>query len=443
MKKPIRNIMISLITFLFVLNGNLIAQNESKKIDDTEKKQVVDSIRKFMKNYYVFPDVGNQIAELVAKNYEKGVYKSAKTYSEFSQQINKDLLSINNDKHIGMRYMPEEIMRMKESEKNNDDSYEKLELMRAKNNNFGFKELKILTGNIGYLKLNGFFDAEIGGETAIAAMNFLANTKAVIIDLTDNGGGSPSMIQLISSYFFEDTKHLNSFYIREGDKTKQFWTQAVVQGPKMVNTDLYILTSSRTFSAAEEFTYNLKNMKRASIVGETTGGGAHPVSGHMINDNFIVRVPFGKAVNPITKTNWEGTGIKPHIEVKRDHALNTAWLTALKKLNDKEKNKQLKDIYLWAIEGLDAKVNPLKLEQKTLESYVGKYGPRAITYEDGQLYYQREDRPKYKMVPIKEDYFYFEDLDYFRLRIIKKNNEVVALEGNYEGGYKDRSDKDK
>jgi len=300
-----------------------------------------------------------------------------------------------------------------------------------------------LAGNIGYIKLNGFTDASVGGNTAIATMNFLANTKAIIFDLTDNGGGSPSMIQLITSYFFEDSEHLNSFYYRDGDVTKQFWTQAVVQGPKMINTELYVLTSSRTFSAAEEFTYNLKSMERATIIGETTGGGAHPVNDYIINNNFTISIPFGRAINPITKTNWEGTGVKPHVEISRDKALNTAWLTALKKIEKKEENKLIKQSCKWAIEGLNAKLNPITIDKKTLETYAGKYGPRNIVFENGELFYQRENRPKYKMIPIKEDYFGFEEIEYFRLKVIKEKNEVIAVEGYYDSGQVDRNEKSK
>ncbi len=341
-----------------------------------------------------------------------------------------------------MRYAPEQIKMQKESAENEDENYQNFRLEMQKSRNFSFKELKILDGNIGYIKLNAFNDAEVAGKTAIAAMNFMANTKAVIFDLTDNGGGSPSMIQLLSSYFFEDVQHLNSFYSRDGNITKQFWTQANVHGPKMVNTDIYVLTSERTFSAAEEFTYNMKSMKRGTIVGETTGGGAHPVNLYTVNDNFTIQIPFGRAINPITKTNWEGTGVEPDIKVSKDKALNTAWLTALKKLKKEEKNPQIKDSYEWAINGLNAELNPIKIDDKILKSYVGKYGPRNIISENNILYYQRENGLKMKMIPIKDDYFGFGEIEYFRLKIIKENGKVVAVEGRYDNGSTDRNKKD-
>jgi C-terminal processing protease CtpA/Prc len=312
---------------------------------------------------------------------------------------------------------------------------------RQEHVNFNFKEIKILPGNVGYLKFNSFPDASTAGPTAIAAMNFLSHTDALIIDLTDNGGGSPSLIQLITTYFFEEPKHINSFYIREGDKTEQFWTLTFVPGERMPETDIYILTSGFTFSGAEEFTYNLKNMKRAVIVGETTGGGAHPVNEHIINDNFGISVPFGKAVNPITNSNWEGTGIEPHVKAEKSKALDVAYVMALDSLLTKEENEDVKQELAWAKEGLQAKLYPFMLDEKKFKDFVGVYGPRKITLEDGQLYYQRDNRPKMKMIPMSEDMFMLDDLAYFRLKFIRENGRIVALEGHYDNGTVDKNDK--
>ena len=158
-------------------------------------------------------------------------------------------------------------------------------------------------------------------------MAFLANCDALIVDLRENGGGSPEMIQLLSSYFFSgEPRHLNSFYYRLDEKTEQYWTLPYVPGANLAETDLYVLTSSCTFSGAEEFTYNLKNMKRATIIGEATGGGAHPVRLEILNDHFVMRVPYARAVNPISKTNWEGTGIEPDVQVPAGRALDQARL---------------------------------------------------------------------------------------------------------------------
>ena len=418
------------------------AQETEIKIDADEQELVIDSIAKFMAGKYVFPDVGEQMGELVKKNLKDGVYKDINNPHEFAVKVTEDLRSVSNDKHIGLRYAPEMIAMIKKTEEDeNNKEYEEYEKKMRESNNFAFKEIKILPGNVGYLKFNAFYDASVAGPTAIAALNFLAYTNALIIDLTDNGGGSPSLIQLMTSYFFEDTEHLNSFYIREGDKTQQFWTLPYVPGKKMTETDIYVLTSTRTFSGAEEFTYNLKNMERATIIGETTGGGAHPVERHIINDNFGITIPFGRAVNPITNTNWEGTGIEPNIETTKGEAKETAYLMALEKLSEKEQDEKIKYGIDWAIVRLKAKLEPKTLDEKNMKKYVGVYGPRKITFENGALYYQREDRTKMKMIPIDEDTFMFEEIDYFHLQIITEDGKAVGVKGLYDSGRSDENKK--
>ena len=275
---------------------------------------------------------------------------------------------------------------------------------------------------------------------AVGAMAFLANCDALIIDLRENGGGSPEMIQLLSSYFFSgEPRHLNSFYYRMDEKTEQYWTQPYVPGAKLADTDLYVLTSGYTFSGAEEFTYNLKNMKRATIVGETTGGGAHPVRIEVLNDHFAIGVPYARAVNPISKTNWEGTGVEPDVKVPAAQALAQAHLLALEKLAAKEKDPGVKGAYQWALDGIKAELNPGTVAAERRESYVGNYGPRKITLENGILFYQREKRPKMKMLPMSENYFAFVEAPDFRLKIVIKEGRVAGIEGHYEDGTVDFS----
>jgi retinol-binding protein 3 len=434
----------ALFALLLAFAGFTFGQADQPEIKLTkqEKTQVVDSISKFMADKYVFPDVGKKIGDVVTKNLKDGVYESITNPEEFAGKLTEDMRSVNNDRHIGVKFSPDYIAMVNKA--NADENNKEMEEYEKRTNeytNYNFKEVKILPGNVGYLKFNSFKDASAAGPTAIAAMNFLAYTDALIIDLTDNGGGSPSLIQLITTYFFNEPEHLNSFYIREGDKTEQFWTLPYVPGPKMTETDIYVLTSGNTFSGAEEFTYNLKNLKRATIVGETTGGGAHPVNMHIINDHFAVSVPFGKAINPITNTNWEGTGIEPDVKVSKDKAMETAYLLALEKRMEKEENKEIKQSVAWTIDGIKAKQNPVTLDEKTLKLYAGQYGPRKITLENGELFYQREGRPKMKMVPMKADLFMFDDIDYFRVKFIREGDKVVALEGNYDNGSTDRNEK--
>jgi C-terminal processing protease CtpA/Prc len=352
---------------------------------------------------------------------------------------------VSHDKHLGILYAPETIAMIKMAQENpEDDSYNEMQREQLRKNNYGFKEVKILPGNIGYIDFRMFAETATGsGETAIAAMQFLANTDAIIFDLRQNGGGSPSMIQLLTTYLYEgEPQHLNTFYWRPSDEYNQFWTLPHVPGKRMPDVNVYVLTSRSTFSGAEEFTYNLKNMERAIIVGEITGGGAHPVGQAIINDNFGIRIPMGKAINPITETNWEGVGISPHYEVPSADAYDKAYFLALDSLMKDQDNPEDLAGYQWIMDGLKAKIEPVVLTEKEARKCVGKYGPRDITYKNGHLYYTREDRPTRKMIPMSENLFMFDDIDYFRLEVVFENDEAVAVVGHYDSGRTDRHKRD-
>ena len=429
-----------LLTLLVCLSGVIVnAQNDVPKIDAAEKKLIIDSVSVMLKRSYIFEDVAVKMTDLILKKYNDGGYNAVDNPMEFGRIITDDLRSVCKDKHLTLLFAPF-MIKMERDKSKGDTNAANADLRRLRDDNYGFKEIKILPGNVGYLKFNAFRESQEAMQTAIGAMNFLANTGALIIDLRDNGGGSATMIQLISSYFFGgEPVHLNSFYYRENNLNEQTWTLPYVPGRKLLNTDLYILTSNYTFSAAEEFTYNLKNLKRATIIGETTGGGAHPVKDAIINDHFMLMIPYGRAINPIPNTNWEGTGIEPHVSIARSAAYDTAYLIALDKLMEKEKDERYKTKYKWIIDGAKAKLNPSVPDLKTMKSYAGVYGARKITFENGALFYQRVNGPKLKMIPMSVDYFMFSEVDYFRLKILKENDKVIGLEGRYDDGRTDKT----
>ena len=419
-------------------------ERPDKVIDASMQAEIIDSVTQALNEIYVFPDVAKKMEKHLRKQYKKKVYKDITSLAEFTQKLTEDLQEISHDKHLWVRFVPDEMMSMFEGDTLTDEQKQR-ELEEKRGDNFCFKEIKLLEGNIGYVDLRCFAGAADAGPTAIAAMNFLAYTDAIIFDLRQNGGGSPSMIQLISSYFFPERVHLNSFYIRKSDSTKQFWTQAHVQGPRMSDVDLYVLTSSYTFSAAEEFTYNLKSMERATIIGDTTGGGAHPIEVKPFQNLSIgMSLPFGRAVNPVTGTNWEGTGIAPHIAVPQEQALDVAHLEALKKLLEKTEDADRKAQLEWAIEGKKVKLNPVTVEVSQLQKYVGQFGPRKFWVEDGVLCYQREDRPKYALIPMGDHKFMLEGLDYFRIQFVEEpTGEFNEMIGQYDSGRTDGNKRDK
>lgn len=446
-----RRLTLSLTIFVLLLLTTAVfgqvvrrAGGESLTVDSKMQMEIIDSVAYALNEIYVFPDVAKEMEKHIRKQYKDKVYKDITSLDQFVQKLTDDLRGISHDKHLGIRVVPLEYLNRLQDDTLSDAERQR-QLEQQQYNNFAFKKIELLPGNVGYLKFDGFNEALHAGGTAIAALNFLAYCDALIIDLRENGGGSPSMIQLITSYFFDEPKHINSFYIRKEDSINQFWTQAYVSGPRLSDVDLYILTSSYTFSAAEEFTYNLKNMERATIVGETTGGGAHPVDFRIFNNLKVgMSLPFGRAINPITGTNWEGTGIEPHIKTTNENAYNAAYLEALKKLHEKAADDQRKNILSWHMSLLESKINPYTLDQNALNEYVGIYGPRKVTFENGNLYYQRENNPSYKLIPMAKDKFYIAELDFFQVLFERdETGKIDRITGLYDNGQTDSNLKDK
>jgi C-terminal processing protease CtpA/Prc len=200
--------------------------------------------------------------------------------------------------------------------------------------NAAFVKVERLPGNVGYIRVDGFLEPGIGCEPLLAAMTFVKHTDALLVDLRYNPGGTPPMIRDFCSYFFSGDKpvHLNSIYFRKGDRTVESWTTKEVPGPRYLDKPIYVLTSAGTFSGAEECAYNLQAQKRATVVGEATRGGAHPSDGDVVVDHFLVSIPTGRAINPVTKSNWEGAGVQPDVACDADKALDTARELAVKTL---------------------------------------------------------------------------------------------------------------
>jgi len=307
----------------------MTAADMSLKIDAATRARVIDGAVAKLNEFYVFPETAKKMAEAVQARLKSGGYDAITDADEFASKLTEDLRAVSNDKHLGVNFSARAIPNREPNANptpNPTPDPAALERQRAQvlqRNNCAFEKIEWLPSNIGYLKFNGFAGPELCGPTVTTAMSFLANVDALIIDLRGNGGGDPAMVAYICSYLFAERTHLNDLYNRKEDKTTEFWTKDV-PGPRLAKQPVFVLTSKRTFSGAEEFTYNLKNLKRATIIGETTGGGAHPVSGHRIDDHFSIGVPFARAINPITKTNWEGTGVEPDIKVPASEALEVA-----------------------------------------------------------------------------------------------------------------------
>lgn len=319
---------------------NLKAQDKENLLTTKEKYDIIASVKTNLEESYVDLDVSKKIIIALDKNLKSNKYKKITSPTEFSKIITEDLQNISKDLHLKVQFEPKRIAQEKNvvSEEMQLEM-EKKKAMQMAEINYGFTEAKILDGNIGYLNLRLFADVKYAEETATATMNFLSNTNAIIIDLRTNGGGVPNMMQLLSSYFFDETPVLLSdFYERKTNTKTQLFSLANVNGKRSTNKPIYILTSKQTFSAAEAFAYTLKNLNKAIIVGEVTKGGANRTKRINLNDSFTISMPYIQSIHPITKTNWEGKGVQPNIETDEKEAFIFAYIDAINKthINNKE-----------------------------------------------------------------------------------------------------------
>jgi hypothetical protein len=243
---------------------------ESRPVSGSERAALVEAAAKVLRASYVYPKVGEAMAADMEARLKAGGYDAVGDERALAARLTADCRAISHDRHLAVR------LGAKEEGSEGPEVGPPHAVMEAEN--YAFKKVEVLPGNIGYLRFDMFIPTEEAKATGAAAMAFLAHCDAVIVDLRQNGGGSPEMIQFLTSYLFDEPVHLNDMVDREGKVVEEFWTLKDVPGQRFrKGLPVFVLTSSRTFSGAEEFTYNLKNLERATIVGETTGGGAHPV----------------------------------------------------------------------------------------------------------------------------------------------------------------------
>ncbi|MDX1934049.1 MAG: S41 family peptidase [Capsulimonadales bacterium] len=337
-------IYVALLSVTSVLSSVTALAREAKgMIDAATRERVLHTVLKKLNEQYVFPETARKMEVAIRERMARKEYDRLTDGQAFAETLTRDLREVCQDKHLRVMYSPDPLPR--DNGRPMDPPQEAIDEMRRQvtRENFGFERVEVLPGNLGYLKINYFVDPEWMGDTLRAAFDYLGGTDALIIDLRDNGGSmSEQAIPRVCSYLFEKPTHINSLYWRPSGKTTDYYTLAQVPGKRYLNKPVYVLTSARTFSGAEEFAYDLQNLKRATLIGETTGGGANGGGDIRIDDHFAVWIPVGRAINPITKTNWEGVGVKPEFPVPAYKALHTARLLAIEALVDKTTDERWK-----------------------------------------------------------------------------------------------------
>jgi hypothetical protein len=304
------------------------ARAQDITVDAAYRQTIVSGTISNLKNYYVFPDVADQMAAALTRHVQNGDYNSITSAFQFANQLTADLYAVAHDKHIHVNYAYKGFAQANPGGGPSPSDIDQFE----KSRNYAISAAQRLPGNIGYLRVDGFLDPSSAAEAIAAAMNFLQHTEALLIDVRYNGGGRPEGVAALESYLFDQKTLVNQIYFRDTNSTTSYYTSDTVPGKRYSHKDVYVITSRNTISGGEELPYDLQALKRAIVVGEVTAGGANPGGFQRIDDNFAIFVPSGRAINPVTGANWEGAGVQPDIQASADSALWVAQLTALRKL---------------------------------------------------------------------------------------------------------------
>lgn len=316
-------------------------------MDAAERTAVIAALAGQLHDNYVFPDVARQVSTALIAKDRKGGYAAASDADTFSDALSADLRALGKDGHFRVGFAPgfhphPTTLGEKLSKQEQQQMRQEVTSM-----GYGIQRVERLNGNVGYMELRMFGPTDMVGDALSSAMTLLSGTDALILDLRRNGGGEPATVAYLMSHFFaaDDKRHLNDIYTRPTDKTEQYWTTSSVH--THYSKPLYVLTSARTFSGGEEFAYDVQTQKRGTLIGETTGGGANPGDPFSIGHDFIAFIPIGKAINPITHTNWEDVGVKPDVATTAADAQKTAYAMILRKLladaKDPDQREELQD----------------------------------------------------------------------------------------------------
>jgi Peptidase family S41 len=292
--------------------------NGAARLDAAERQRVIDQASANLKRFYFDKDVAQKTADALLAHAKNGDDGAATQGETFAALLTAQMRDASHDMHLELEYSQDPLPQGPPAETADSlEGYRRRMLLQK----CMIRKIETLPHNVGYLKLDFFPDASVCGASAKSAMASLNDTGAIIFDLRDNTGGFENMVALMAGYLFDHPEYM---YSPRGAPAEDSWTRSPVPGNRLADKPVYILTSSTTWSGAEQFSYDLKMLKRATLVGETTRGGAHAGAFHRIDDHFGMGIPEQKAINPYGKADWEGVGVQPDVKVKAADALETA-----------------------------------------------------------------------------------------------------------------------
>ncbi len=296
----------------------------SDTVDSDSRQQVLKAVITHLNQDYVDPESGGRAASALRQDLADGRFAAFTQGEAFAEALSARLQALTGDGHLNVEYSAKPIEEA--SARQEAYSAEQMQRWYGAHINYGVYRIERRTGNLGYLDLRVFPPLNMGGDTVAAAMTVLADLDGLVIDLRENGGGIGDTADLVASYLFDGGRQpLSGTYDRPTDTLTQRFTQPYVPGKRLgSNKPVYVLISHKTFSAAEALAYNLQALGRATVIGEVSGGGAHPFDYLPVHPHFVLWSVTARSVNPITGGNWQSVGVQPDIEIAAADALRAA-----------------------------------------------------------------------------------------------------------------------
>ncbi|MBO9714105.1 S41 family peptidase [Sphingomonas sp.] len=389
-----------------------------------DARPVVEAVRKAIAANYVLPARRPALDAALAKGLADGRY-AVTDPGELARRITDDLFAVAHDKHLGLNFDPRQSAALAGASGRDDAENNPVFDEFARTHNHGVSELKVLDGNVRYLRYDGFLWTGAQSEAAIdSAMAFLRGGDAIIIDLRTNGGGSPDAVRRIASYFVPAGVKLVTFHLRSDPPTVST-TDKDVPGGRIAGVPVYVLASGRSASAAEEFLSHAKLQKFGTLVGETSAGAGYRNELIGIPQGFVLSVSIGRPELP-DGSDWEAKGVAPDIAASAPDALARAQIAALDTLAAKAQGPRRAELG-WLADAQRARVAPAPLA-RPLAAYAGRYGPRTISVEDGKLVYRRDGGVTTALLPLGPDRFVMEADSGTQIRFTLTGGAVTGFE---------------
>jgi hypothetical protein len=394
-------------------------------------RTVVAEMRRLLAANYVLPEVRPKLDAILAKGLAEGRYDVADP-AVLLDRVNADLTAVAHDKHLSLEYNPRQAAELaaelaaQPAGQTEDSGPSPEQIRQAQRRNHGFTEMKVLPGNVRYVNMQGF--VWVGPKSAEAydnVMRFLKEGDAAVIDLRQNGGGSPEAVQYLVSHFMEPNRPLMTFHMA-GNQTDRTSTLATLPAGRMIGKPLYVLTSGRSASAAEEFTGHIAGFRLGELIGATTAGAGFRNQFFPLPGGYLISISVGRAVLASTGKDWEGVGIAPTTAVDPEKALPVAQIHAMRRLASGAPPRE-KANYEATAALLAAQVDPVATALP-LAAYAGNFGERKVSLENGRLAFQRQGGPKLVMIPIGPNLFAMENDAMTRVEYKVAGNAATGFE---------------